>query len=219
MNTLHTQSSHTWHCVFCLTLWCSLQIPFFSHKHENRVFSLWPVFRNNQTQESFCVDERNTWKCICILDTQLHVYTASHNPPVFFQNPAQCRRVVIKQQLSGFISHTWWSSSTATPISCLCALLMKKFTLSTLLKNNVLTDDSLPLAVGLSDLVHAAHLAVSYSTNDEDNDPGARLHLRGSPVLVPVTIASTARWQTHTQIQFPRKYWNMVVFLKHCYQC
>lgn len=59
-----------------------------------------------------------------------------------------------------------------------------------------LTDQGLPLAIGLGDLIHAAHLAVRHPTYDKDNDPGPRLHLCGAPVLVPVTIASTATCET-----------------------
>ena len=55
-----------------------------------------------------------------------------------------------------------------------------------------LTDQRLPLAIGLGDLIPAAHLAVRHPTDNKYDDPWPRLHLCGAPVLVPVTIASTA---------------------------
>ena len=67
------------------------------------------------------------------------------------------------------------------------------------LLSSELTDQGLPLAIGLGDLVHTAHLAVRHPPDDEDNDPGPRLHLSGASVLVPVTIAST-RCETRTEI-------------------
>ena len=55
-----------------------------------------------------------------------------------------------------------------------------------------LTNDGLPFAVCLGDLIDAAHLAVGHAPDDEHQHPGARLHLSGALVLVPVSIASTA---------------------------
>lgn len=55
-----------------------------------------------------------------------------------------------------------------------------------------LTDQSLPLAIALRDFVHTAHLAVGHPSDDEHNDPGPRLDLGGTSVLVPVTVACTA---------------------------
>lgn len=53
-----------------------------------------------------------------------------------------------------------------------------------------LTNQCLPLPIGLGDLIHAAHLTVCHAPNDENNDPGPCLYLGGAPVLVPVAIAS-----------------------------
>lgn len=57
-----------------------------------------------------------------------------------------------------------------------------------------LTNQGLPLAIGLGDLIDTAHLTVRHPSNYKDNDPGPRLDLGGAPVLVPVAIASTATW-------------------------
>lgn len=56
----------------------------------------------------------------------------------------------------------------------------------------LLTDDGLPLPIGLRDLIGAAHLAKGHAADDEDYDarPGAVLSRR--LVLVPVAIPSTA---------------------------
>lgn len=57
-----------------------------------------------------------------------------------------------------------------------------------------LTNQGLPLAIGLGDLIHTTHLAVCNSSDNEDDDPGPCLYLCGASVLVPVTIASTGWW-------------------------
>lgn len=54
-----------------------------------------------------------------------------------------------------------------------------------------LTNQCLPLAIGLGDFIHAAHLTVCHPSNNEHNDPWTCLYFRGAPVLVPVTIACT----------------------------
>ena len=59
-----------------------------------------------------------------------------------------------------------------------------------------LTDQGLPLAIGLGDLIHAAHLAIRHPSDNEDDDPRPRLNLCGASVLVPVTIASTGWRET-----------------------
>lgn len=56
-----------------------------------------------------------------------------------------------------------------------------------------LTNQSLPFAVALGDFVHTAHLAVGHPSDDEHDDPGPRLDLRGASVLVPVAVACTAQ--------------------------
>lgn len=78
-------------------------------------------------------------------------------------------------------------------------------------QSNQLTNQSLPLAIGLGDLIHAAHLTVCHASNDEDDYPGPCLHLCGAPVLVPVTIASTVWWVTDKHLcQSPESFtlWN-----------
>lgn len=53
------------------------------------------------------------------------------------------------------------------------------------------TNESLPFAIGLRDLVHAAHLAVGHAPDDEDNDPWAIAYLPRALVLVPVAVTGT----------------------------
>ena len=55
-----------------------------------------------------------------------------------------------------------------------------------------LTDDGLPLAVGLRDLVGAAHLAERHAADDEHHDAWPGAVLPGGLVLVPVTVPGTA---------------------------
>ena len=55
-----------------------------------------------------------------------------------------------------------------------------------------LTNQGLPFAIGLCDLIDAAHLAVGHASDDEDDDARACFHLRRALVLVPVTVAGTA---------------------------
>lgn len=57
----------------------------------------------------------------------------------------------------------------------------------------ILTDDGLPFAVGLCDLIGAAHLAERHSTDDEDDDTWPSAVLSRGLILVPVAIPSTAR--------------------------
>lgn len=52
-------------------------------------------------------------------------------------------------------------------------------------------NQSLPFAVGLCDLIDAAHLTVGHASNDKDNDPWAVAYLSWALVLMPVTISST----------------------------
>lgn len=63
-----------------------------------------------------------------------------------------------------------------------------------------LTDQGLPLAVGLGNLIHTAHLTERHPADNKDDDPGPSLYLCGAPVLVPVTVASTARCETGKEI-------------------
>lgn len=57
----------------------------------------------------------------------------------------------------------------------------------------ILTDDGLPFAVRLCDLISTAHLAERRSTNDEDNDTWPSAVLSRGLILVPVAIPGTAR--------------------------
>lgn len=66
-----------------------------------------------------------------------------------------------------------------------------------------LTNESLPLPVGLCDLVGAAHLAVRQSADDEDHDAGTSAHFARALVLVPVAIAGTARRKERRE----KEYW------------
>lgn len=54
-----------------------------------------------------------------------------------------------------------------------------------------LTDESFPFAVGLSDLIDAAHLAVGHTPDDEDDDAWAVAYLSWTLVLMPVPITGT----------------------------
>lgn len=64
---------------------------------------------------------------------------------------------------------------------------------------NRLTNDGLPLAIGLCDLVGAAHLAEGHPADDEDDNAGASAVLAGGLVLVPVAIPGTAEDQRFTR--------------------
>lgn len=57
------------------------------------------------------------------------------------------------------------------------------------------TDKSFPFAVGLRDLIDAAHLAVGHTPNDEDDDAWAVAYLSWALVLMPVPITSTENAQ------------------------
>lgn len=54
-----------------------------------------------------------------------------------------------------------------------------------------LTNECLPFAIGLRDLIDAADLAVGHAPNDEDNDPWAIAYLPRALVFMPVTITGT----------------------------
>lgn len=56
-----------------------------------------------------------------------------------------------------------------------------------------LTNDGLPLPVGLRDLVGRAHLAEGRASNDEDHDAWPSAVLAWGLILVPVAITGTAR--------------------------
>lgn len=56
-----------------------------------------------------------------------------------------------------------------------------------------LTDDGLPFAVGLCDLIGAAHLAERHSTNDEDEDAWPSAVFSRGLILVPVAVPGAAR--------------------------
>lgn len=56
---------------------------------------------------------------------------------------------------------------------------------------DLLTNDGLPLAIGLRDLVGTAHLAKGHAADNEDEDAWPSAVLSGSLILVPVSIPST----------------------------
>lgn len=56
----------------------------------------------------------------------------------------------------------------------------------------LLTNDGLPLPIGLCDLIGAAHLAEGHAANDEDYDTRPGAVLSRCLVLVPVAVPSTA---------------------------
>lgn len=58
-----------------------------------------------------------------------------------------------------------------------------------------LTNQGLPLPIGLCDLVGAAHLAERHAADDEDDDAGPGAVLSRRLVLVPVAVASAGRTQ------------------------
>lgn len=67
----------------------------------------------------------------------------------------------------------------------------------------LLTNDGLPLPIGLCDLIGAAHLAKGHAADDEDNDPRPSAVLSRCLVLVPVAIPSTAEQEDRaTLVQF-----------------
>ncbi len=53
------------------------------------------------------------------------------------------------------------------------------------------TDESFPFAVGLCDLIDAAHLAVGHTPDDEDDDAWAVTYLSWALVFMPVSITCT----------------------------
>lgn len=56
----------------------------------------------------------------------------------------------------------------------------------------LLTNDGLPLPIGLCDLIGAAHLAEGHAADDEDYDTRSGAVLSRCLVLVPVAVPSTA---------------------------
>lgn len=58
--------------------------------------------------------------------------------------------------------------------------------------HSLLTNQGLPLPIGLCDLIGAAHLAERHAADDEDDDAGPGAVLPGRLVLVPVAVASAA---------------------------
>ena len=63
----------------------------------------------------------------------------------------------------------------------------------------LLTNDGLPLPIGLCDLIGAAHLAEGHATDDEDHDTWSSAVLSRCLILVPVAVPSTARAESHTR--------------------
>lgn len=61
--------------------------------------------------------------------------------------------------------------------------------------HSLLTNQGLPLPIGLCDLIGAAHLAERHAADDEDDDAGPGAVLPGRLVLVPVAVASAAGTQ------------------------
>ena len=57
----------------------------------------------------------------------------------------------------------------------------------------LLTNDGLPLPIGLCDLIGAAHLAEGRAADDEDHDTWAGAVLSRCLVLVPVAVSGTVR--------------------------
>lgn len=69
--------------------------------------------------------------------------------------------------------------------------------------HSLLTNQGLPLPIGLCDLIGAAHLAERNAADDEDDDAGPGAVLSGRLVLVPVAVASAAGTQRtgrHNQV-------------------
>lgn len=55
----------------------------------------------------------------------------------------------------------------------------------------LLTNDGLPLPIGLCDLIGTAHLAKGHTADNEDEDAWPSAVLSRSLILVPVSIPST----------------------------
>ncbi len=56
----------------------------------------------------------------------------------------------------------------------------------------LLTNDGLPLPIGLCDLIGTAHLAEGHAADDEDHDTWPSAVLSRCLILVPVAVPSTA---------------------------
>lgn len=68
----------------------------------------------------------------------------------------------------------------------------------------LLTNDGLPLPIGLCDLIGAAHLTEGHTADDEDHDTWPGAVLSRCLILVPVAIPSTARAERITGSRYCR---------------